>query len=344
MAETTISKIYNVLTKDLADRQKEVIAGRFGIPNGAPQTLEAIGQKFGVTRERVRQIESSALSDMSQKLSVVPACMSMLEKGKKYLKSSGGVISTDSMVQYLKADVAGLNENYLAVLLAVSKYFDTYDEDSDFKSFYFSDREALKNVVKLVSSWIAEMNSSKDKILSEGYEAHYKRFVKEKGIQAVYMENCLSISKKIHSNPFGDRGLITWPEIRPKTIRDRIYLILKKSGKPEHFANIASLVNSANFDKKIALASTVHNELIKDTRFVLVGRGMYGLSEFGFKPGTAKDVIKDVLKQAGPLRSKEIVLAVQKNRFFKYNTILVNLQNKDMFSRGADGKYTVREV
>ena len=188
------------------------------------------------------------------------------------------------------------------------------------------------------------MNSSKDKILTSGYDEHYKKFIKEKNISASYMENCLSISKKIHSNPFGDKGLITWPEIKPKTIRDRIYLVLKKSGEPQHFANIASLVNTAKFDKKVALASTVHNELIKDPRFVLVGRGMYGLSEFGFKPGTAKDVIKDVLKQGGPLRSKEIVLAVQKNRFFKYNTILVNLQNKDLFSRGSDGKYTVREV
>ena len=344
MAETSITKIYSVLTKDLADRQKEVIAGRFGVPNGEPQTLEAIGQKFGVTRERVRQIESSALSEMSQKLSAVPACMSLLEKGKKYLKAAGGVVSTGAMVQYLKSDVSGLNENYLAVLLAVSKYFDTYDEDADFKAFYYSDKDSLKSAIKLVSSWISEMNSAKNKILSEGYEAHYKRFIKEKNIQPAYMENCLSISKKIHSNPFGDKGLINWPEIRPKTIRDRIYLVLKKSGKPEHFASIATLVNNAKFDKKIALASTVHNELIKDNRFVLVGRGMYGLSEFGFKPGTAKDVIKDVLKSAGPLRSKEIVLAVQKNRFFKYNTILVNLQNKDLFSRGADGKYTVREA
>lgn len=344
MAETSITKIYSVLTKDLADRQKEVVAGRFGIPNSEPQTLEAIGQKFGVTRERVRQIENSALSEMAQKLSAVPACMSLLEKGKKYLKSSGGVVSTESMIQYLKSDVAGLNENYLAVLLAVSKYFDVYEEDSDFRSFYYADKDSLKSAVKLVSSWLSEMNSAKEKILSEGYENHYKKFIKEKNIQAGYMETCLAISKKIHSNPFGDKGLISWPEIKPKTIRDRIYLVLKKSGKPEHFASIATLVNNAKFDKKVALASTVHNELIKDNRFVLVGRGMYGLSEFGFKPGTAKDVIKDVLKSAGPMRSKEIVLAVQKNRFFKYNTILVNLQNKDLFSRGADGKYTVREA
>ncbi|MDO8504878.1 MAG: hypothetical protein Q7S36_03440, partial [Candidatus Liptonbacteria bacterium] len=117
-----------------------------------------------------------------------------------------------------------------------------------------------------------------------------------------------------------------------------------KKGEPQHFTGIAKLVNEAKFDKRIALASTVHNELIKDKRFVLVGRGIYGLSEYGFEPGTAKDVIKTILVKQGPMRSKDIVLAVQKARFFKYNTILVNLQNKSLFERSNDGTYRIREA
>ncbi len=44
------------------------------------------------------------------------------------------------------------------------------------------------------------------------------------------------------------------------------------------------------------------------------------------------------------MKSKEIVSAVQEKRFFKYNTILVNLQNKDLFERLGDGTYKVREA
>jgi RNA polymerase primary sigma factor len=57
----------------LTDREKEVIRLRFGLVDGQPRTLEEVGKKFGVTRERIRQIESKTLSKLrhpsrSQKL------------------------------------------------------------------------------------------------------------------------------------------------------------------------------------------------------------------------------------------------------------------------------------
>ena len=57
----------------LSDREKDVIRLRFGLVDGQPRTLEDVGKKFGVTRERIRQIESKTLSKLrhpsrSQKL------------------------------------------------------------------------------------------------------------------------------------------------------------------------------------------------------------------------------------------------------------------------------------
>src|SRR5688500_863475 len=57
----------------LSGREKEVIRLRFGLVDGQPRTLEEVGKKFGVTRERIRQIESKTLSKLrhpsrSQKL------------------------------------------------------------------------------------------------------------------------------------------------------------------------------------------------------------------------------------------------------------------------------------
>jgi RNA polymerase primary sigma factor len=46
---------------DLSDREKQVIVLRFGLADGRPRTLEEVGQEFGVTRERIRQIESKTL-------------------------------------------------------------------------------------------------------------------------------------------------------------------------------------------------------------------------------------------------------------------------------------------
>lgn len=339
-----IQKLYANLTKNLSDRQKEIIAGRFGIPETNPETLEAIGKRFSVTRERVRQIEASALNLMGARFQDLGDGVSTMEKGKKYLKSLGGVAEQGTLVKYLAGELEGLNENYLSLLLAVSDAFSFYPEDQDFWPFYFLDKASQKEAVKIVSVWASVLNQKKEDVLSGNYDAHFKKFLKEKNLGVTYLENCLDISKKIHVNPYGDKGLVAWPEIRPKTVRDRIYLVLKKTGKPQHFTAIAKLVNEAKFDKRVALASTVHNELIKDERFVLVGRGIYGLFEQGFKPGTAKDVIRTILAKQGPLRSKDIVLAVQKERFFKNNTILVNLQNKELFERGKDGVYKVKEA
>jgi hypothetical protein len=120
--------------------------------------------------------------------------------------------------------------------------------------------------------------------------------------------------------------------------------VLKKKATPLHFRMIAQSINQAKFDDRTASAPTVHNELIKDNRFVLVGRGMYALAEQGYEPGTAREVIHRLLKKQGALRPRDVILAIQKERFFKPNTILVNLQNKNFFERMGDGTYRVREA
>ena len=45
----------------LAERERKVISLRFGLEDGHPRTLEEVGREFGVTRERIRQIEAKAL-------------------------------------------------------------------------------------------------------------------------------------------------------------------------------------------------------------------------------------------------------------------------------------------
>lgn len=86
--------------------------------------------------------------------------------------------------------------------------------------------------------------------------------------------------KNIEQNKYGEWGMATSEEIKPKTVNDKIYLILKHEAKPLHFTEIASKINEMKFDKKTANAATVHNELILDDRYVLISRGTYGLKEW----------------------------------------------------------------
>ena len=176
--------------------------------------------------------------------------------------------------------------------------------------------------------------------------AELASFIQKNGISNLKdMGVCLSISKELGKNVFNEVGLMSWAEIKPKGVRDKAYLVLKKENNPKHFTEIARLINSTGFSNRRANIQTVHNELIKDLRFVLVGRGLYGLSEWGYKAGTVKDVLVDVLKASTkPLAKAELVAKVLNSRVVKENTILLNLQDSKVFSKQEDGTYVLRKA
>ena len=339
----TTDKIFNWLWSHLDERQKDVLVGRFGIKeDGDSSTLAELGKKYGITRERIRQIESGALGILKEKAPSSPSFEEFVDRSKKYFKNYGGVARREKFLEHHRNFIDDINENHIDLLLEASGSFYFYPEDKDFWSFYYSEKESLDNARRFINEWEKFLKSRKDEILSSPeYQVHFKIFVKKARANPAHAENYVAISKKFHTNYYGDSGLSEWPEIKPVTIRDHIYVILKKEKKPIHFVNIAKLIGDRNKGKN-ALDATVHNELIKDKRFVLVGRGIYGLSEQGYQPGTAREVIHRILKENGPMRTRELVSAVQRERLFKPNTVLVNLQNKKFFSRQPDGTYIIR--
>lgn len=345
MANQSINKILQIALKNLTDRQKEVVLARFGLgASREPKTLEAIGKGYGVTRERVRQIEAVGLTMIKADLAAQKPFQTLLANTKKLIKNVGGVISEEMLVKALNTELKDFTKNHVALLASATGSFLFFPEDKSYRSFYYLDKESLKQMLQFTDQWMGTLHNEREAVLAGSYTSLFKSFVKAKNVPESQAENFLTISKRIHKSPYGTVGLAEWAEIKPRTIRDRIYLVLKKQGAPLHFVDIAKVINEAKFDTHVALASTVHNELIKDNRFVLVGRGLYGLKEHGFEPGTAKEVIHRILKKHGPMTSKALIDAVQKERFFKYNTILVNLQNREIFERTKEGVYKVREA
>ncbi|MDP2830460.1 MAG: hypothetical protein Q8O21_00130, partial [bacterium] len=159
--------------------------------------------------------------------------------------------------------------------------------------------------------------------------------------KAIY--SLLRAARNIEQNKFGHWGIHDWREIKPKTINDKVYLILKNHGKPMHFAQIAGRINQVEFDKKQANTATVHNELILDKKYVLVGRGLYGLKEWGYQEGTVADVIEEILNEARVAMSRdEIINKVLEKRLVKKATVILALMDKDRFEK-ADGKYKLSE-
>ncbi len=150
--------------------------------------------------------------------------------------------------------------------------------------------------------------------------------------------------RDIEPNKFGYWGPRESSEISPRTINDKIYLILKHEGKPMHFNELAQRINQIGFDHKKANSATIHNELILDDKYVLIGRGMYGLKEWGLKKGTVAEVIKDILSSEDkPLSREEIIDRVLEVRVVKRSTINLALSNRQDFQKTKDNKYILKQ-
>ncbi len=339
-----IQKVVTGLVKALTPRNRDIVLRRFGLKNGQHETLEAIGQSYGITRERVRQIENYIVKNLKAEL---PAQLSAVRPYYdfvgKALKDNGGWLSEQALfTEFSGAAQPNTANRALAFLLSLNEEFVFSEETDERQAFYALDNESVAKAEKVIAA------------TEELFKKEQRSLPQAELVEKINLANSLSekeylaalaISKTVSKNIFGEYGLSHWPEIKPKGVRDRAFLVLKREAKPKHFREIASLINTANFSNKKANIQTVHNELIKDGRFVLVGRGIYGLSEWGYRAGTVKDVLVNILKQNGkPLGKAELISKVLDSRLVKENTILLNLQDGKTFVRKGDGSYTLKEA
>ena len=319
--------------KGLPQRTISVIERRFGLKTKKRETLESIGKSHGITRERVRQIESEGLSKAK---SIIKENQEILKHFKQVLASFGNVKKEEELLNILGD---GKYQNQVFFILANYQDFKRSPEVDSFHAFWFLDKKSVEKAKKTVNSIVQKLKKE-NKLFS--FEELLKTQALDKNVFLSYVE----ISKEIRKNPDGKYGLKNWIEISPKGVKDKAYLVLKEKEKPLHFKEIASLIEGLPFSNaKKAHTATVHNELIKDSRFVLVGRGLYALNEWGYQPGVVKDIIADLLKNSKESLTKDQILEkVLSQRFVKENTVLLNLQNRNYFARDEKGRYNIREA
>jgi DNA-directed RNA polymerase delta subunit len=162
-------------------------------------------------------------------------------------------------------------------------------------------------------------------VFEEVYNA--LRSIRPDALEKEHFESYLKTSSMLAVNPFGHWGLLHWPEVNPKSTRDKAYLVLKYEKSPLHFRDIARRIDEHGLGRrKMTNPQTVHNELIKDPVFSLVGRGVYGLREWGHEGGTVRDAIEKILKVSKrPMSRREICDEVSREKAVKATTILINL-------------------
>lgn len=319
------------------ERAREVLIRRFGLgTNSERETLEAIGDRSSITRERVRQIEAAGL-DAVRASKAFKDATSAFDEIAQYIHSLGAIVPEEMLLSALGKDEK--SRNRFRFFLMVNSAFFRERETNDFLARWHVDSATAKHIHTALTRLYSSLSDTE--VVKEG--ELLDRFLDElKEVNDAYkneevLKRWLSLSKHIGSNPLAEWGRTTAPAIRIKGVRDYAYLAVKRHGAPMHFSEVAKTIGTL-FSKKAHIATT-HNELIKDPRFVLVGRGLYALTEWGYKPGVVRDVIRETLEERGPMKKEEIIKHVKKARFVKDNTILVNLNDSRYFKRMKDGRY-----
>jgi len=347
--KATIDQLFDILS----EQEQEILRRRYALCEAEVakrKTLKEIGDYYKLTRERIRQIESRAIKKLKNRSDLKQVVAPFLNVVNQVLNEYGGVMEENFLLNTLidvspsdSKDIKKVNLEKQAILFLIDKLIDETEKVAGDEYFMqgwrnkLSDLENFKKILDSLHNFIESLGNPihKDKLVSAFREASPE----VKDLTEEVIHSALEISSRVKSNPFGEWGFNDWKNITPKRMGNKILMVMEKYGKPLHFNEVAELVDKYNFDKKKAHPATVHNELILRPEFVLVGRGVYGLKKWGYKPGIVTDVITQVLRENGPMAREEIIDELLSQRMVKKGTVILALSNKDKFKKIDDGRY-----
>ncbi len=349
------------------------------LPNASVETLEEIGAEMHVTRERIRQITKSSVAHVATLAESHDDVERFASVAEHLLHAYGGAVEANFYIDQLLdfAHITSSSSQWKSARVALefllqhvlASRIELRLGTKKLKPVYALPRIETHLLDEMAEAMMTLVNNHKTPLTSDELvdafvrtplvTGHYDAMIAvpvkmardfygtglapetspERSEEARVVLAYAAAVAELAQNIFGEWGNRVWATVRPRRMNDKIYLILRREKQPLHFTTIAEHINAAHFDHKVARAPSVHNELILDKRFVLVGRGLYALKEWGYEPGTVADVIVEVLKEHDALSREEVVKAVLDRRLVKRQTIHLALMNSGRFEKTADGKY-----
>ena len=328
----------------LPEKEYAVITKRFSLNNRPKETLEKIGQQFSVTRERVRQMESSALKKLRRNISNTKLNL-ISEAAEQILRDCDGLCSVTDLTSKILSQIhhtSPIDGQIINLSLIVNDKFQKVEFLKNFNPFWILNALVSRDELDKISTVLYKNLKIAGDLIDEKSLINAVLKTAKVKISPMRILQVLKIDSRFKGVE-KKWGLREWRHINPRSIRDRAMIVMRNAGKPLHFVEIANRIASSNFAKKNVTQQAVHNDLIRHRDFVLVGRGIYALSEWGFTYGTVSDVIADVLRKFGPLSKQKIISEVLKQRDVKIGTISLNLQKNPAFARVGRAVYSFDE-
>lgn len=339
-----LKNLVNNLLILLSPKERHIIENRFSLNSHPRATLEKIGKEFGVTRERVRQIEKNALRKLQRnvgntKLHVIN------QYGVGLIQKYDNVVLEEKLINdilTIMKDASGVDVSSIKLSLQLDPQLEKIHNTIYLRPYWKTKSVSKREILDICEKTIKFLDKKTEVIAPEDLLAHLNSHL-PKRITKTFMVSCLELDRRIKLVKGGQIGLSSWRNINPRTLRDKILYILNESKKPLHFVEISNRISAAHFDHKVVNVQAVHNELIRYPQFVLIGRGIYALKEWGYEEGTVADIIEGIIKKYGPMDRDKIIEQVLKQRQVKRITILLNLKNKTQFERVGRNVYGLKK-
>lgn len=337
-----IEEMFLVLT----EKEKDVIVKRFSLDNKPRKTLESIGKSFSVTRERIRQIEKIALNKLKRTVQTTRLRV-VNEMADRVIKENGGILLEEKLVGKILNEMDCddvVDSNIIKLALNINPDFVKVEKNNQYAPFWMLEEMSFSVIESTIKAGIKVLKKKGDVMKDSKLIVQVRQILADKLESHIdpMIVSSMEIYRRIKRLD-GAFGLMEWRHINPRSIRDKAYIVLKNEKKPLHFVEIANKISEAGFDRKVVTVQAVHNELIRYEQFVLVGRGLYALKEFGYVQGTVADIIEDLLKKKSPMTKQEIMDGVLAQRHVKKGTISLNLQKNPQFTRVGRAVYELKK-
>jgi hypothetical protein len=334
LMRTLISNDIEFLLSLLNDKERRIISLRYNLANDRIHTLEEIGDEYSITRERVRQIQNNCIKKMSRHFGSLKQTF-FWDDLNSFVKSNGGIVAEKDLEEYIRSNYSDV-KNYLNSIFLVLEVNNELIHEHNKVLFcpHFRLKVIKFNEIKIYSKDVITYLESEKK------EVHVSTLAKNiANLSKVRLISLISIDKRIIINE-NKVSLSKWTHINPKSLREKIIYILNKVQEPMHFTKISELINSIAINPKRFSLNAVHNELIKNDKFILIGRGIYASKEWGYKEGSVTDVIESILSKKGPMHLYDITQEVLQRRKVKDVTVKINLNaSKSKFRKNKLGLY-----
>jgi hypothetical protein len=339
-----IAKTIEKYIKLLPERDAEILKLRFGLGDEGPYSLQKIGSKYGITRERVRQVQNESINKIKEAILNDEKLNKVIILGKKLIRQTNGFSDLDLEKQISQDFGFGTKENHIRFILILDPEIKLEGKDDFHERFYVIKEKKSKikdffhSIAKKLHGQKLDYEKFKDKILFV-FNKKLKEDLNEKSFTKI-----LKISKKIWLNPFNEGGHEENFYIAPKNTKHRILTVFHYHKKPLHFREIYEILKKVREKfhdlihpswNKITKLETIHNELIRHPDFVLVGRGLYALSNWGYSGKTVEELILEYLSNVKkPVKREDVINYVLSKKIVKpsgVSIVLYRLKGKVKF-------------